>query len=80
MPKHYDPIAEEEPHIVAEYHLKNCTALIADNYLRRLTPEQKEANRQAARRVAWGILENAACRPPVTKRAGWRVHKKEDLP
>ena len=52
MPKHYDPIAEEEPHIVAEYHLKNCTALIADNYLRRLTPEQKEANRQAARRVA----------------------------
>ena len=60
MPKHYDPIAEEEPHIVAEYHLKNCTALIADNYLRRLTPEQKEANRQAARRVAWRILENAA--------------------
>lgn len=60
MPKHYDPIAEEEPHIVAEYHLKNCTALIADNYLRRLTPEQKEANRQAARRVAWRILERAA--------------------
>lgn len=60
MPKHYDPIAEEEPHIVAEYHLKNCTALIADNYLRRLTPEQKEANRQAARSVAWRILENAA--------------------
>lgn len=60
MPKHYDPIAEEEPHIVAEYHFKNCTALIADNYLRRLTPEQKEANRQAARRVAWRILENAA--------------------
>ena len=46
MPKHYDPIAEEEPHIVAEYHLKNCTALIADNYLRRLTPEQKEARRK----------------------------------
>lgn len=60
MTKHYDPIAEEEPHIVAEYHLKNCTALIADNYLRRLTPEQKEANRQAARRVAWQILERAA--------------------
>ena len=60
MPKNYDPIAEEEPHIVAEYHLKNCTALIADNYLRRLTPEQKEANRQAARRVAWRILERAA--------------------
>ena len=60
MPKNYDPIAEEEPHIVAEYHLKNCTALIADNYLRRLTPEQKEANRQPARRVAWRILENAA--------------------
>lgn len=60
MPKHYDPIAEEEPHIVAEYHLKNCTALIADNYLRHLTPEQKEANRQAARRVAWRILERAA--------------------
>ncbi len=59
MPKHYDPIAEEEPHIVAEYHLKNCTALIADNYLRRLTPEQKEANRQAARRVAWRIIETA---------------------
>lgn len=59
MPKHYDPIAEEEPHIVAEYHLKNCTALIADNYLRRLTPEQKEANRQAARRVAWRIIEAA---------------------
>lgn len=68
MPKHYDPIAEEEPHIVAEYHLKNCTALIADNYLRRLTPEQKEANRQAARRVAWRILENAAAegRLPAT--------------
>ena len=60
MPKHYDPIAEEEPHIVAEYHLKNCTALIADNYLRRMTPEQKEANRQAARRVAWRNLEKAA--------------------
>lgn len=60
MPKNYDPIAEEEPHIVAEYHLKNCTALIADNYLRRLTPEQKEANRKAARRVAWQILERAA--------------------
>lgn len=59
MPKHYDPIAEEEPHIVAEYHLKNCTALIADNYLRRLTPEQKEANRQAARRVAWRIIDTA---------------------
>ena len=59
MPKHYDPIAEEEPHIVAEYHLKNCTALIADNYLRRLTPEQKEANRQAARRIAWRIIETA---------------------
>ena len=59
MPKHYDPIAEEEPHIVAEYHLKNCTALIADNYLRRLTPEQKEANRQAARRVAWRIINTA---------------------
>lgn len=59
MPKHYDPIAEEEPHIVAEYHMKNCTALIADNYLRRLTPEQKEANRQAARRVAWRIIETA---------------------
>lgn len=68
MLKHYDPIAEEEPHIVAEYHLKNCTALIADNYLRRLTPEQKEANRQAARRVAWRILENAAAegRLPAT--------------
>ena len=25
-----------------------------------LTPEQKEANRQAARRVAWQILERAA--------------------
>ena len=69
MPKNYDPIAEEKPHIVAEYHLKNCTALIADNYLRRLTPEQKEANRQAARRVAWRILENAAAegRLPVAR-------------
>ena len=59
MRKPYDSIADEEPHIVAEYHLKNCTALIADNYLRRLTPEQKEANRQAARRVAWRIIETA---------------------
>jgi hypothetical protein len=24
-----------------------------------MTPEQKEANRQAARRAAWRILENA---------------------
>ena len=47
-------------HIVFEYHFPNCTAYIADNYLRRLTPEQKEANRQAARRVAWQILERAA--------------------
>ena len=60
MRKPYDPIADEEPHIVAEYHFPNCTAYIADNYLRRLTPEQKEANRQAARRVAWQILERAA--------------------
>lgn len=60
MRKQYDPIADEEPHIVAEYHFPNCTAYIADNYLRRLTPEQKEANRQAARRVAWQILERAA--------------------
>lgn len=59
MRKPYDPIADEEPHIVAEYHFQNCTAYIADNYLRRLTPEQKEANRQAARRAAWRILENA---------------------
>ena len=59
MKKQYDPIADEEPHIVAEYHFLNCTAYIADNYLRRLTPEQKEANRQAARRAAWRILENA---------------------
>ena len=28
--------------------------------MNKLTPEQKEANRQAARRVAWRILENAA--------------------
>ena len=60
MRKPYDPIADEEPHIVAEYNFPNCTAYIADNYLRRLTPEQKEANRQAARRVAWQILERAA--------------------
>jgi hypothetical protein len=39
MRKPYDPIADEEPHIVAEYHFPNCTAYIADNYLRRLTPE-----------------------------------------
>ena len=43
MRKPYDPIADEEPHIVAEYHFPNCTAYIADNYLRRLTPEQKES-------------------------------------
>ena len=36
MRKPYDPIADEEPHIVAEYHFPNCTAYIADNYLRRL--------------------------------------------
>ena len=41
MRKPYDPIADEEPHIVAEYHFQNCTAYIADNYLRRRTPEQK---------------------------------------
>lgn len=35
MRKPYDPIADEEPHIVAEYHFPNCTAYIADNYLRR---------------------------------------------
>ena len=38
MRKPYDPIADEEPHIVAEDHFPNCTAYIADNYLRRLTP------------------------------------------
>lgn len=59
MPKHYDPIAEEEPHIVAVYHLKNCTALIADNYLRRMTPEQKEEHREQARRKAWEIIHAA---------------------
>ena len=42
MRKPYDPIADEEPHIVAEYHFQNCTAYIADNYLRRLTPEQEK--------------------------------------
>ena len=60
MRKPYDPIADEEPHIVAEYHFPICTVYIADNYLRRLTPGQKEANRQAARRVAWQILGRAA--------------------
>ena len=59
MRKPYDPIADEEPHIVATYKFKNCTAEIADNYLRRLTPEQIEANRQAARRVAWKIINKA---------------------
>ena len=73
MPKHYDPIAEEEPHIVAEYHLKNCTALIADNYLRRLTPEQKEANRQAARRVAWRIIEAAIAEGATWVRIGTAI-------
>ena len=59
MRKPYDPIADEEPHIVVEYHFPNCTSYIADNYLRRLTPEQKEANRQAARRLPWQILVRA---------------------
>ena len=45
MRKPYDPIADEEPHIVAEYHFPNCTAYIADNYLRRLTPEQMRSYR-----------------------------------
>ena len=39
MRKPYDPIADEEPHIVAEYHFQNCTAYSADNYLRRLACE-----------------------------------------
>lgn len=55
-----DPIAEEEPHIVATYHYPHCTVHIADNYLRRLSEEEIERNRQNARRIAWGILDRAA--------------------
>lgn len=79
MRKPYDPIADEEPHIVAEYHFPNCTAYIADNYLRRLTPEQKEANRQAP--AAWrgrsssGPQPKGVCPRPAIKRAARRVHR-----
>lgn len=44
MRKPYDPIADEEPHIVAEYHFPNCTAYIADNYLETTHTPQGDGN------------------------------------
>ena len=72
MRKPYDPIADEEPHIVAEYHFPNCTAYIADNYLRRLRPPAAWRGRSSS-----GLQPKGVCPRPAIKRAARRVHRRE---